>query len=110
MSEIRYASDEMDTPANYRHWNPFSEKYTGGDALVTALDEGWKVRGVVFRQELWLAGVRRVCLYHIELERGGETQRMVVLQNPYVNRLLYGSDAQVVLINQRKQTSFDPLS
>lgn len=110
MPDIRIASDEKDMPVTYRHWSPFSEKYTGGDALVTALDDGWKVRGVVFRQEFWLAGVRRVCLYHVELERNSETNRMIVVQNPYVTRLLYDSDAQVVLINQRKETSFDPLS
>ena len=110
MYDFGFAPDEKDTPTIYRHWSPFSEKYTGGDALVTALDDGWKLQGVVFRQEFWLAGVRRVCLYHVELVRNGETTRMVVVQNPYVTRLLFGSDAQVVLINQRKATSFDPLS
>jgi hypothetical protein len=91
----------------YRHWSPVSEKYTGGDALLTALDDGWSVEGVIFRQEFWLAGVRRVCIYHIDLVRGDENAKMMVMQNPYVTRLMHEIGSQVVLMNQRKQTDFD---
>jgi hypothetical protein len=91
----------------YRHWSPVSEKYTGGDALLTAIDEGWTVDGVIFRQEFWLAGVRRVCIYHIDLRRGDEFAKMVVMQNPYVTRFVHELGRQVVLINQRKQTDYD---
>jgi hypothetical protein len=91
----------------YRHWHPESEKYTGGDALLTAIDEGWHVDGVIFRQEFWLAGVRRVCVFHVDLRRGDETAKMLVMQNPYVTRLVHELATQVVLINQRKQTDYD---
>jgi hypothetical protein len=94
----------------YRHWNPVSEKYTGGDALLTAMDEGWNVDGVIFRQEFWLAGVRRVCVFHIDLRRDDETAKMLVMQNPYVTRLVHDLGTQVVLINQRKMTDYDRLS
>src|SRR5215813_1975581 len=94
----------------YRHWHAESETYTGGDALVTALDEGWVVDGVIFRQEFWLAGVRRVCVFHIDLRRGEESAKMLVMQNPYVTRMVHDLGAQVVLINQRKQTDYDRLS
>lgn len=91
----------------YRHWSPVSEKYTGGDALLTALEEGWVVDGVIFRQEFWLAGVRRVCIFHVDLRRDDETAKMLVIQNPYVTRMVHELGSQVVLINQRKQTDFD---
>lgn len=91
----------------YRHWSPISEKHTGGDALLTALDNGWRINGVIFRQEHWLAGVRRVCVFHIDLERDGEFAKMTVVHNPYVIRFLREYGAQVVLINQRRQTDFD---
>lgn len=91
----------------YRHWHPGSEKYTGGDALLTAIDEGWSVEGVIFRQEFWLAGVRRVCVFHIDLRRGDQAAKMLVMQNPYVTRLVHELGTQVVLINQRKQTDYD---
>ncbi len=94
----------------YRHWSPVSEKYTGGDALVTALDEGWAVENVIFRQEFWLAGVRRVCVFHIDLRRDDEAAKMLVIQNPYVTRLVHELGQQVVLINQRKQTDYDRMS
>ena len=91
----------------YRHWHQGSEKYTGGDALLTAIDNGWVVDGVIFRQEFWLAGVRRVCVFHVDLRRDGESAKMLVMQNPYVTRLMHELGSQVVLINQRKQTDYD---
>ncbi len=94
----------------YRHWSPTSEKYTGGDALVTVLDQGWQVSSVIFRQEFWLAGVRRVSIFHIDLRRGDESVKMLVMQNPYVTRLVHELGQQVVLINQRKQTDYDRMS
>ncbi len=102
--------EEKDSANIHRHWNIDSERYTGGDALVTALDEGWQVKGVIFRQECWLAGVRRISLFHVELQRSGETRKMVVIQNPFVTKMLYGMDAQVVLVNQRKATNYHPHS
>ncbi|MBN8638290.1 MAG: hypothetical protein J0M07_23465 [Anaerolineae bacterium] len=102
--------EEKDSANIHRHWDSRSERYTGGDALVTALDDGWLIRGVVFRQEHWLAGVRRVTVYHVELVRDGQRRKMMVLQNPYVTKLLYGMESQVVLINQRKETAFHPYS
>ena len=74
---------------------------------MTALEDGWRIVGVIFRQEYWLAGVRRVCVFHVELERDGEVAKMTVVHNPYVIRFLRESGAQVVLINQRRQTDFD---
>lgn len=91
----------------YRHWSPACERYTGGDALTTALESGWRIKGVIFRQEFWLAGVRRVCVFHIDLEREDESAKMVVVHNPYVIRYIRDLGAQVVQINQRRQTDFD---
>lgn len=105
--EQYFAEPDENTGRIYRHWSPISEKYTGGDALLTALDEGWVVDGVIFRQEFWLAGVRRVCVFHVDLRRDGETAKMQVIQNPYVTRMVHELGSQVVLINQRKQTDFD---
>lgn len=106
----RLEPEEKHSCTIHRHWDEVSERYTGGDALFTAMDDGWTIRGVIFRQEHWLAGVRRVTVYHVELERDGESRRMVIVQNPYVTKMLYGMDAQVVLINQRKETAFHPHS
>lgn len=91
----------------YRHWSPNCERYTGGDALTTAIESGWRIKGVIFRQEFWLAGVRRVCVFHIDLERDGEVAKMLVIHNPYVIRYIRDLGAQVVQINQRRQTDFD---
>lgn len=88
---------------SYRHWDPMSEKYTGADALMTALESGWQIDGVIFRQEFWLSGVRPVCVFHFDLLRDGERAKMRVVHNPYLVRLLNVLGVQVVAINQRKQ-------
>ena len=36
--------------------------------------------------------------------------KMLVMQNPYVTRLVHELGQQVVLINQRKQTDYDRMS
>lgn len=107
--QIEFERDDM-VSETYRHWHAGSEKYTGGDALLTAIEDGWEIDGVIFRQEFWLAGVRRVCVYHIDLRRGLEKTRMLVTQNPFITRFLYEANNQVVLINQRTMTDYNPQS
>lgn len=102
-----FSQRHVDVCLVYRHWSPTSERYTGGDALTTALEAGWNIKGVIFRQEFWLSGVRRVCVFHIDLERDGEITKMVVIHNPYVIRFLRDLGTQVVQINQRRQAEYD---
>ncbi|NWF69592.1 MAG: hypothetical protein HXY40_10950 [Chloroflexi bacterium] len=73
--------------AAHRHWSPNSEKYCGGDSLLTALDDGWEINDVIYVEDHQHTGMRYVPLYHFELSRGSETRRMCVIDNPYVWRL-----------------------
>src|SRR5687768_9107618 len=68
-SEVNMTNTDIrfNTTDEHRHWCPVSEKFASGDALVSALDQGWAVEGVVFREDHWAAGVRRVPIYHIKL-------------------------------------------
>jgi hypothetical protein len=103
MSEVSdYLPTDQPDEHFVRHWSPQSEKFASGDALITALANGWQVVGVIFRQEHWHAGARRVCVYHFKLSRNDETNTMIVVQNPYVSRFVDKLPVQVVLINQRK--------
>ncbi|MBI5671448.1 MAG: hypothetical protein HZC41_25940 [Chloroflexi bacterium] len=96
-----YVETEPDDPV--RHWSPYSEKYTTGDALLNALENGWVIDGIIFRQDFWRAGVRRIPVYHFTLRRGNNLVKMKVVDNPWVNRLVSTQcSAQVVLLNQRK--------
>jgi len=72
----------------YRHWHADSERYTGGDALNTAMDEGWIINDVVNFQEIEHIGARGTVIYHFELVRRDETVIMHVIGNPYVDRLV----------------------
>jgi hypothetical protein len=80
-----------------QHWCPLSEKYAGGDALLTAVDEGWNMGSRVICEEHWFAGMRLTRVFHIELHRNGERRIMPVLHNPYVDRMLASDDFQIVV-------------
>ncbi len=86
-----------------RHWCPLSEPYAGGDALVTFLNDGWKIRGPVFLEQYWHAGVRMVTIFHCSIERNGTSEAMCVLSNPYVERLLNTLAVEILPISQRQQ-------
>lgn len=92
----------MDEGSSYRHWSPNSEKFATTESLLNALESGWQIDGVVFRQEHWHRGGRRVPVYHFKLIQNSEVSHMVVVQNPVVDRLLTQFGVQVVLVNQRK--------
>ena len=98
----RIEADDYDVG---RHWSPQSEKYTSADALVTALDNGWRIQGVVFRQEHWYDGARRAAVYHVRLHRDSSAFTMIVIDGPYIGRVLEKLGVQVVQQNQRKQIS-----
>lgn len=87
-----------------RHWSE-SEKFSPADALLSALEQGWQIYGIVFRQEFWHTQGRRVPVYHFKLERDDKVVPMVVIENPFINRLLQDRSCRVVRINERKQQS-----
>lgn len=91
-----------DYPDIFRHWHPGSEAYAGGDALITALDDGWVISGTVRCEEVWHTGNRRMHVYHVPLVKDTQTMYMPVIGNPYVERLLREIPIQVVRMNQRK--------
>ena len=91
-----------------RHWSPQSEKYAGVDALIGVLDNGWRVEGVVFRQEHWYDRARRVSLYHVRLGREDADQiTMIIVDNPYLHHVLESLKVQIVQLNERKQTTVE---
>lgn len=84
------------------HWSPNSEAFASGEALLQALDNGWQVQGVIFRQEFWLAGGRRTYIYHLTLRRDGDVLKMALVYNPFISRFIHRMGVQVVQQNERK--------
>lgn len=71
-----------------RHWCPQSQRYAGGDALLTFLNNGWEIQDDIYYEEYWHGGARRVLIYYFVLARGAECVTMRVVSNPLVDRLL----------------------
>ena len=88
----------------HRHWDPMSERYAGADALLTAMNKGWKPAQTVHFEEYWHAGSRLVTIYHFDLTRGDEQMTMPVLSNPFARRILKRVATDVVSIDERGLT------
>ncbi|MFN8371941.1 MAG: hypothetical protein U0694_03575 [Anaerolineae bacterium] len=89
--------------SQYRHWSPNSQPYTGCDALLTALERGWRIAGkLVFSELFWRGNGRCIRVYHFDLQKGEEKQRMCVVWNPVVEQLVACLPLRVVVMNQRK--------
>lgn len=78
------------------HWCPRSQRFTGGDALITCLDKGWEIEPEVFYEEYGQTGGRQIVVYYFELHRDNETVRMPVVNNPYVERLIHALNLKLI--------------
>lgn len=85
-----------------QHWHPQSQRYAGGDSLLTALDEGWEMSDTIVRREHWFAGMRSVTVYQFEMTRGDEKMTMSVINTPYVTRLIRESSVRVIDVDHIK--------
>jgi hypothetical protein len=86
--EIRSSDFHVDYSNVYRHWDPRSEAYAGGDALITMLQQGWHLTDPIYEQPVWYCGNRRVCVLHGVLTRGDEQIVMAVISNPFIVRAM----------------------
>lgn len=79
-----------------RHWCDTSEKFAGGDALLTAMQNHWVAEDNCIEEHYWHAGTRLVTVFVFNLHNGNETLRMPVLANPYVRRVIRDEEFKVV--------------
>ena len=71
-----------------QHWCPHSQRYAGGDALITRLNDGWEVSDEIYYEEYWHGGSRKVLIYNFVLVNHEDTVTMRVLSNPFVERFV----------------------
>lgn len=92
-------------PSNYhveyldvtQHWDPASQSYAGGDALITLLSQGWVMGNHIIMEYKWFGGNRRVRVYQCTLTRDQTSVTIPIVHNPYVNRLLRQSNFKIEL-------------
>ncbi|MBK8134755.1 MAG: hypothetical protein KA401_00295 [Anaerolineae bacterium] len=80
-----YHAEYMDV---YQHWSPDTEKFGGGDSLITAIMMGWELKQTIYMEYKHFGGNRRVRVYHCRLTNDNQEIEMPVVHNPYVNRLI----------------------
>jgi len=79
-----------------RHWCDTSEKFAGGDALLTAMQNDWVAEATCYEEQFWQAGTRLVTVYHFELHNGNESLHMPVVTNPYVRKVIRDEHFKIV--------------
>lgn len=77
------------------HWCPLSQRYAGVDALLSHLDNGWKIWGDISFDEYCFGASRRTLVYHFVLTRQDNRVTMHVLHNPVLDRLLTQPGKQI---------------
>ena len=80
--------DSQDQDVTSQHWSYSSERYAGGDNLLTAIARGWEIDRVVTLRRHWFAGMRSIEVFHFTIRRDDVVADMAVLGNPYVYRYL----------------------
>ena len=71
-----------------QHWSYSSERYAGGDNLLTAIARGWKIDSKVTLRRHWFAGMRCIEIFHFTIRRDDVVADMAVVGNPYIYRYL----------------------
>lgn len=84
-----------------RHWSSHSEKYTGADSLLSALDQGWKLYRRVYRQEFILRGGRYTQVFFFELYKDDAIATMAVVDTPIVLRLIARYQLQIIVAHSQ---------
>jgi hypothetical protein len=79
-----------------QHWHPGSERFAGGDHLLTAVENGWEIDQCLLVTH-WYAGMRGVKVYNFSLKRGDQQMIMPVIDNPYIQRLIKEGVVSVIV-------------
>lgn len=95
-AERRHNLENQDQDVTSQHWSYSSERYAGGDNLLTAIARGWKIDKVVTLRRHWFAGMRCIEIFHFTIRRDAVVADMAVLGNPYVYRYLAGESHELV--------------
>lgn len=83
--------------ATYQHWCPQSEQFAGGDHLISALREGWRLEEpMVYAEQDWKSGSRPVTIYHFVLINNDEMMILPVINNPYIERYIMENRLTIV--------------
>jgi hypothetical protein len=79
-----------------QYWHPDSERFAGGDNLMTAIKYGWEIDKCVLARH-WYAGMRSVKVYEFTLKRDDATMMMPVIDNPFIGRFIDEEGVELII-------------
>lgn len=87
-----------------QHWSYSSERFAGGDHLLTALSRGWEIEETVVLKRHWFAGMRCIEVFNFTIQRDDVTVVMPVVSNPYVYRFIKNYDIKIIEEDTKSKT------
>ncbi len=87
-----------------QHWSYSSERFAGGDHLLTALSRGWEIEETVVLKRHWFAGMRCIEVFNFTIHRDDVTVMMPVVSNPYVYRFIKNYDIKIIEEDTKSKT------
>ena len=88
-----------------QHWSYSSERFAGGDNLLTALSRGWEIEETVVLKRYWFAGMRNIEVFHFTIQRDDTVIDMPVVSNPYVYRFIKNHSLAIIEEEDTQPTS-----
>jgi hypothetical protein len=82
-----------------QHYDPRSERFAGGDQLLTALANRWEVERCVLLRYAF-AGRRYSKVYEFTLRRADDVMIMPVIDNPYIKRIVDAYEIELLEAEQ----------
>ena len=79
-----------------QHWSYSSERFAGGDHLLTALSRGWEIDENVKLTRHWFAGMRCIEVFNFTIQKGDVVAKMPVVGNPYVYRFVQNHNLTII--------------
>lgn len=86
-----------------RHWHAGSEDYTGCDAFLAMLDQGWQIADVVLCESVHFSGNRRTQLYHFLMTHKQEKIAISIISSPLLLKMISRFDLPVLCIEKGSQ-------
>jgi hypothetical protein len=71
-----------------RHWHAGSEDYSGCDAFLAMLDQGWQITDAVLCEKFYFASNRQTQVYHFLMTRNQEKVAISVVSSPLLLNII----------------------
>jgi hypothetical protein len=86
-----------------RHWHAGSEDYSGCDAFLSMLDQGWQITDAVLCEKVYFSAGRHTQIYHFLMRQKQEKVTISVISSPLLLNIISRVDLPVLYMERVSQ-------